>query len=119
MAYRNTFFWISLTTSIVSLLSSFIWIKGYDGILFKHNKSNLPRIEAKASTTQKNRGSFYVRFNGRMLITAFPSASWLLCDIIFHEFLPSLGEDTLVHYVNIREALFSFSICSTYILYSY
>ncbi len=37
----HSFGW-AWTTSIVSLLSSFIWIKGYDVLFYSNNESNLP-----------------------------------------------------------------------------
>jgi NNP family nitrate/nitrite transporter-like MFS transporter len=33
--YRTAFFYMGLATSAISLLSNFIWIKGYHGLFFK------------------------------------------------------------------------------------
>ena len=35
MEYRQAFFWMGAATSAVSLLSSMVWIKGYEGMFFK------------------------------------------------------------------------------------
>jgi NNP family nitrate/nitrite transporter-like MFS transporter len=52
MEYRNAFFWMGMTTSIVSLLSSFVWIKGYEGLFLKQ-RVNLAPKEKKAYNTRK------------------------------------------------------------------
>ena len=41
-----------MTTSIVSLLSIFIWIKGYEGLFLKQRVKPTPN-EMKASTTRR------------------------------------------------------------------
>lgn len=33
--YRAAFFWMGVSTAVMSLLSSFIWIRGYEGLFFK------------------------------------------------------------------------------------
>jgi hypothetical protein len=50
--YRDAFFCMGITTSIVSLLSIFIWIKGYEGLFLKRRVKPTPN-EIKASTTRK------------------------------------------------------------------
>lgn len=52
MAYQYAFWWMGLTTCIVSLLSSLIWIKGYEGLFLKQRVKTAP-AEMKASTPRK------------------------------------------------------------------
>ena len=33
--YRAAFFWMGVSTAVMSLLSSFVWIRGYEGLFFK------------------------------------------------------------------------------------
>ena len=35
LEYRDAFFWMGAATSAISLLSSFVWIKGYEGLFFQ------------------------------------------------------------------------------------
>ena len=48
--YRTAFFWMGVSTAVMSLLSSFVWIRGYEGLFFKRRV--FPR--AKASDQQVN-----------------------------------------------------------------
>jgi len=47
MEYRDAFFWMGATTSVVSVLSSFVWIRGYEGLFFQRRV--IPILEKKAS----------------------------------------------------------------------
>lgn len=33
--YRAAFFWMGVSTAVMPLLSSFVWIRGYEGLFFK------------------------------------------------------------------------------------
>jgi len=60
MEYRDAFMLMGATTSAISLLSSFVWIKGYEGLFFgrrlKPEPSPLtPRSNEKAEKSSSNR----------------------------------------------------------------
>ena len=52
MEYRNAFFYMGASTAVVSLLSNFVWIKGYEGLFFKRRV--IPGRLPKAKTGSAN-----------------------------------------------------------------
>ena len=53
MEYRDAFFWMGVTTAVMSLLSSFVWIKGYEGLVFQKRVLPAPQQLEKASSNSK------------------------------------------------------------------
>jgi NNP family nitrate/nitrite transporter-like MFS transporter len=64
LEYRQAFFVMGATTSVISLLSSFVWIKGYEGLFFntritpvdppheeRLNNSNIQQLQQHAPNT--------------------------------------------------------------------
>jgi len=48
MEYRDAFFWMGATTAVISLLSVFVWIKGYEGLFI--NTRVIPTPEQSQET---------------------------------------------------------------------
>ena len=46
LPYREAFFWMGASTTCVSILSSLVWIKGYEGIFFKRRVLPSPPKDA-------------------------------------------------------------------------
>jgi len=54
MEYRAAFFWMGAATSVIAFLSSFVWIKGYEGLFFQ--KRVVPAPQQPENTTEAPAG---------------------------------------------------------------
>jgi NNP family nitrate/nitrite transporter-like MFS transporter len=67
MEYRDAFFWMGAATTVISTLSSFVWIKGYEGLFFRKRV-----IPVKASTSTPDTPEVQAQgehFQNRSLVT--------------------------------------------------
>ena len=52
LPYRDAFFWMGASTTCISILSSLVWIKGYEGLFFKRRVLPNPQTSDKPATLQ-------------------------------------------------------------------
>ncbi|KAL7535648.1 hypothetical protein ACHAXR_010773 [Thalassiosira sp. AJA248-18] len=54
MEYRDAFFWMGAATSVISSLSIFVWIKGYEGLFFQKRVIPAPSPKISVPSTTNN-----------------------------------------------------------------
>jgi len=52
LPYRDAFFWMGACTTCISILSTLVWIKGYEGLFFKRRVLPNPQTKPKSATLQ-------------------------------------------------------------------
>jgi len=50
LPYRDAFFWMGASTSCISILSTLVWIKGYEGLFFRRRVLPNPQTRSKSTT---------------------------------------------------------------------
>jgi NNP family nitrate/nitrite transporter-like MFS transporter len=50
LPYRNAFFWMGASTTCISILSTLVWIKGYEGLFFRRRVLPNPQKRSKSTT---------------------------------------------------------------------
>lgn len=49
LEYRDAFFWMGVSTAVISLLSVFVWIKGYEGLFWPKRVMPIPQQRSQSS----------------------------------------------------------------------
>lgn len=52
LPYRDAFFWMGASTTCISILSTLVWIKGYEGLFFKRRVLPNPQRRPYSTTVQ-------------------------------------------------------------------
>jgi NNP family nitrate/nitrite transporter-like MFS transporter len=50
LSYRDAFFWMGTSTACISILSSLVWIKGYQGLFFRQRVLHSPQKRSQSTT---------------------------------------------------------------------